>query len=170
MPQSYAHPAPIPSQSIIHSTLDRVDYSDAFRLTLPKGATHTIDAVAKQVFLMTPKWISALMRLRDAIVSVIGLKTSPVTEIDLNKITLIEGNSIGLFQVLKRNDSEIIFGENDKHLDFRAGLLLQKTDHGDEVIFSTLVRFNGWLGKLYFLPVKPFHKLVVPSLLNRLRK
>ena len=31
---------------------------------------------------------------------------------------------------------------------------------------STIVRFNNWLGRLYFLPVRPIHRLIVPAMLR----
>ena len=33
-------------------------------------------------------------------------------------------------------------------------------------IVSTVVQFKSWLGRAYFLLVRPFHKLIVPAMLR----
>ena len=35
---------------------------------------------------------------------------------------------------------------------------------------STTVEYNNWFGKLYFFPVRPFHKLIVPAMLKGIIK
>ena len=66
-------------------------------------------------------------------------------------------------------ENEVILGEDDKHLNFRVSLILnpkgKKTENKD-LIVSTTVEFNNWFGRLYFLPVRPFHKLIVPTILK----
>ncbi|HNP79162.1 MAG TPA: DUF2867 domain-containing protein, partial [Cyclobacteriaceae bacterium] len=77
----------------------------------------------------------------------------------------------GLFRVYDKNDFEVILGEDDKHLDFRVSLLLvpdSKNPGIKKLLITTLVRFNNVWGKVYFLPVRPFHKLIVPSMLNNM--
>ncbi len=39
-----------------------------------------------------------------------------------------------------------------------------------KLTISTTAKFNNWFGKLYLLPVKPFHKLIVPIMLRRMIK
>lgn len=38
-----------------------------------------------------------------------------------------------------------------------------------QVLVSTVVRTHNWLGRLYMLPVAPFHRLIAPIALRRLR-
>lgn len=76
---------------------------------------------------------------------------------------------IGLFKVFNKTADEVIFGEDDKHLNFRVSLYIeQHPNNGTNktLIISTTVKFNNWLGRLYFLPVKLFHKLILPTLLK----
>jgi hypothetical protein len=73
--------------------------------------------------------------------------------------------------VFDKTDNEIVIGENDKHLDFRVSLLFDENkNHFDEksLTISTTVKFHNWLGVLYFLPVRPFHKLIVPAMLQNM--
>ena len=65
----------------------------------------------------------------------------------------------------------ILLGEDDRHLDFRLSVLRQRGGTADWVVVSTVVRFNNWLGRAYFLPVRPLHQLIVPAILrSALRK
>ena len=59
-------------------------------------------------------------------------------------------------------------GEDDKHLNFRTSIMIDKSKSTISLI--TLVHFNNVWGKLYFLPVKPFHRLIIRSLLKKYNK
>ncbi|GAO28083.1 hypothetical protein JCM15548_144 [Geofilum rubicundum JCM 15548] len=64
-------------------------------------------------------------------------------------------------------------GENDKHLNFRASFLLTPSPRDKEKqVFSitTAVHFNNGMGEMYFLPVKPFHGLIIRSTLKKCNK
>ena len=68
-----------------------------------------------------------------------------------------------------KTENEVILGEDDKHLNFRVSLILNpkgKKTENKALIVSTTVEFNNWFGRLYFLPVRPFHKLIVPTILK----
>ncbi|WP_407654554.1 DUF2867 domain-containing protein [Bradyrhizobium prioriisuperbiae] len=68
-----------------------------------------------------------------------------------------------------RTTLELILGEDDKHLDFRASVQLRsrRDDAYDEVILATVVHRHNLLGKIYFRLISPFHRLVVRSNLAR---
>jgi hypothetical protein len=69
-----------------------------------------------------------------------------------------------------RSDDEILFGGEDKHLDFRASLLVQRDAAQSSAVLSTVVHYNNWFGRFYFFFVRPFHRLIVASLLRNLRR
>ncbi|MBW4457320.1 MAG: DUF2867 domain-containing protein [Nostoc indistinguendum CM1-VF10] len=37
---------------------------------------------------------------------------------------------------------------------------------GSWVVVSTVVKFNNWLGRAYFVPVRPVHKIIVPAMMR----
>ena len=76
------------------------------------------------------------------------------------------GESLGIFRVFDRRVDELLLGEDDRHLDFRVSVLVRNDGSDDWAIVSTVVRFNSWLGRAYFLPVRQFHKLIVPAMLR----
>ena len=115
------------------------------------------------------------MALRDGAVRRIGLKTSG----DDNKwnrqlanFQCEPGERIGLFKVFSKTNKEVILGQDDKHLDFRISLYLAPATNNFQkrLTISTAVKFNNFFGRLYFLPVRPFHKIIVPKMLEAIIK
>ena len=156
----------IPGESLIADVFSHADYADAYRVQLPAGAPRDIDALTYSALGAAPRWIHALMALRDRIVRVVGLKTTPPNQGNLARTPLQPGAALGIFRVIARSADEILLGENDRHLDFRVSVLRQSDGAADWVIVSTVVRFNNWLGRAYFLPVRPLHRLIVPAMLR----
>jgi hypothetical protein len=144
--------------------LDRIEYSDEFsEEVLTSRELSMADVLQASTRLRFPAWIGGLFLVRDFVVKWFGLKTAK----DLGR----SQNKLGLFTVLAKTDNEIIAGEDDRHLNFRVVLSLAKTDDKIHCIsFRTLVQFNNLLGKIYFIPVKPIHKIIVPLLLRSLTK
>ena len=156
----------IPRESLITNIFSHVDYADSYRVQLPAGAPHDIDALTYDALSAAPRWIHTLMALRDRIVRVVGLKTTPRNQGDLARTPLQPSAALGIFRVFARSADEILLGEDDRHLDFRVSVLCQSDGAADWVIVSTVVRFNNWLGRAYFLPVRPLHRLIVPAMLR----
>jgi hypothetical protein len=161
----------VPSGSLI-STVPFHDYADAFRMKVDANVFPNADTFARSCFSHAPSWIRYALRARDAVVSVVGLKPSKIesaTKQDTPTAPLEPGDRAGIFRVMERTDNEIVMGEDDRHLDFRVSLLYEREPGSDDVAFVTLttvVRFNNTLGRAYFLPVKPVHKLVVPAMMR----
>ncbi|WP_046745794.1 DUF2867 domain-containing protein [Kordia zhangzhouensis] len=161
----------LPKESILNNS--NFEYVDSFQ-TIYHDPLNQISSkdIAIAFFNGTPKWTETLFSIRNKIVSIFGLKTPNKTqdrERILHNFQCKPGERIGLFKVYHTNANEVIMGEDDKHLNFRISLL--KDSNADNVTekkltISTTVTFNNWFGKLYFLPVKPFHKLIVPKMLK----
>ncbi len=165
--------ATLPKSSILNTDQKKYDYVDSFRGVLndDKNKFSTVD-IGKAFFSSGPKWVGKLFALRNRIVSIFGLKT-PDNVGDLqNKLDNFKcepGEQLGLFKVFDKRENEIVLGEDDKHLNFRVSLFVEQL-HGNEqkkaLTITTTVVFNNWFGRLYFLPVRPFHKLIVPTMLK----
>jgi len=154
----------LPGHSILYKTT--YDYTDSYSGSLKDIKTITPETLGQAFFSSSPKWVGSLFQLRNKIVSLFGLKTGgSVQEIDHNSFDI--GNHIGLFKVIDKNNNELVLGEDDKHLDFRVSLLLDSKTQNKKLIITTTVAFNNWFGKLYFFPVKPFHKFIVKSMLKK---
>lgn len=105
------------------------------------------------------------MAVRDAVVCTVGLKTGrslrPSSE---------QRDRIGIFRLYEAHPQEVILGEDDKHLDFRASVLYREPRgpacHAS-VVVSTVVRCHNLFGRAYIMLVAPFHRRVVASFLRR---
>ncbi|GGX33698.1 DUF2867 domain-containing protein [Aquimarina muelleri] len=167
----------LPTNSILNTLDKKYDYTDSFQGIVydPKNDFTSTD-LGKAFFRSGPKWVGALFTLRNKIVSLFGLKTSNINK---DRKKLLEnfkcepGDQLGLFKVFGKKENEVILGEDDKHLNFRVSLFKKQYTNGEknkEIIVSTTVEFNNWFGKLYFLPVRPFHKIIVPIMLKGIIK
>ena len=153
----------IPEQSIILKDFGKVNYLDSFHIY--KDTEATIDSITVNVF-KGPKWVGSLMKVRDSIVGIFGLKTAKKKNSGDKEFYPI-GSKIDFFTVVDRNDNEIVMAENDKHLNFRTSVMIERNGTHTSVHLSTIVKFNNIFGRLYFIPVKPFHRLIIKSILKK---
>jgi Protein of unknown function (DUF2867) len=157
----------IPSTSLAVRSLPHNDFADAFKCQLPANQSQNIDSVTRAIFLTMPQWITKLLELRNTIVRPLGLKTSIDAVPSSGQDELKPGTAVGVFEVLDRGlDEEIMLGEDDKHLDYRVSIRLEREEEKCWVIVSTVVKFNNWLGRAYFVPVRPVHKIIVPAMMK----
>lgn len=156
--------AHIPENFLILSGFEKIDYCDTYRIQKSSN-NNSIDKITTDIF-MTPTWVDNLMKCRDFIVKGFGLRAS-----DKNDTIPVSYYSIGskavYFTVVDRNENEIVMAENDRHLNFRTSVRVEKGTVKSFVYLSTIVQFNNFFGHLYFLPVKPFHRIIMKSLLNK---
>ena len=167
--------AKLPSNSLLNNS--ECHYSDSYLTTLKDVCTNiTPTQMGKAFFCSAPKWTEYLFTLRNRMVSFLGLKTSTKPQNHLELLVNFKcepGEALGLFKVFSKTDSEVILGEDDKHLNFRVSLFYESdSDEASEkrLIISTTVKFNNWFGRLYFLPVRPIHRLIVPAMLKGMVK
>ncbi|MFZ4928900.1 DUF2867 domain-containing protein [Chryseobacterium sp. Mn2064] len=164
----------LPAKSILFDRKNTFDYTDSFEGEM-KSAPQNIDIseVGRIFFSSSPKWGKKMFAFRNKMVKLFGLKTGDNGKQtkNMNDFTCEIGEQVGIFKIFDKTDHEIIIGEDDKHLDFRVSLLYDPTkDKNKEncLTISTTVKFHNWLGVLYFLPVRPFHQLIVPAILKRM--
>lgn len=166
----------LPKNSILNSNHSKYDYVDGFAgMVIDHDHKFTSLHLWIAFFssaLKSPKWIERLFIWRNKIVSIFGLKTSSNMEDRSSQLKNLKGEKgehLGLFKLLDRTENEIILGHNDKHLNFKISLLLGEQKSGiteRELILSTIINFNNWFGRIYFIIIKPFHNLIVPRMLK----
>ncbi len=161
---------PVPRGSLVAQAFATTDYADAYSVRLPTGTATDVDSVVRTLFTAHPRWIDALMELRNNLVRRIGLKPPSPRKQAPESINLQPGNVAGPFHVFARNGDEILLGEDDRHLDFRLSVLIRRQQGVAWAVVTTVVRFNGLLGRAYFLPVRPFHQLIVPAMIRSMQR
>ncbi|MGW0394742.1 DUF2867 domain-containing protein [Streptomyces sp. NPDC003042] len=149
------------------ASLGSYNHVDAVAVDLPAGTS--AEEFAQLLLKGRPAWIGRLMAVRDKVVAPFGLH---VQERGEPRDTRIEpGAKTGPFRVLHVAEDEILCGDDDKHLSFRASFAVRpkKDGSGLEGVCTTVVRFDRPVGRLYFRAIEPFHHVIVASLLARVR-
>jgi hypothetical protein len=148
----------IPENSAIAKGFGEVHYVDSY--CVKKATDDSLQKVTADIFAL-PAWVHGLLRMRDFIVKPFGLKTGKEMANDKDKSA--EGY---FFPVLELLDNEVVMGESDAHLNFRASVLINRSEA--LIFITTVVHYNNFLGRLYFFPVRPFHGIIVKICMKRL--
>ncbi|HBV15214.1 DUF2867 domain-containing protein [Chryseobacterium carnipullorum] len=163
-----------PKESALSREKVIFDYTDSFMgEVLNADGNITTAEIGKAFFSSTPQWGKKMFAFRNSIVKMFGLKTgTDRSKIqDPGDLKLEVGQRVGIFKIFDKTENEIIMGENDKHLDFRVSVLYDKAKRNtgkNSLTISTTVKYHNWMGILYFLPVRPFHQLIVPVMLKKM--
>jgi hypothetical protein len=157
----------LPRQSAVSTAYASVNLADAFSVPLPAHASADPEVLARFIFARQPAWVNALMGLGDAIVAGLGLKTAR----QLRPLEAQDRSArVGIFRIYERTATEIVMGEDDKHLDFRVSVLCdpQASPPGQRrLVLSTVVHCHNRLGRAYIALIAPFHRAVVQASLRR---
>jgi hypothetical protein len=147
-----------PGDPVFRSTafddIPEPDFADVVVVSIP-ATSHPINDNpawwADRVFNVRsmPRWIVFLLGLRQLAVRLIGVERAPSSVFD---VKAVEGE-------------EALIAADDKHLDFRAGVAVDISQRLLRV--TTVVRFNGWRGRLYFIPVGLLHDPITRSMARR---
>ncbi|MBF9237208.1 DUF2867 domain-containing protein [Hymenobacter sp. BT683] len=162
-------PPVLPPASIVRNSLPRVDFLDTFCLDFHLGRLLTASEAAQACFQQAPAWVLWLMRLRNALVKMLGLATTLPPGLRALQRPLVPGDFVGPFRTFAASPSEVLLGLNDRHLDFRVSVLVAREPHATRVFMSTAVQYHNLAGRLYFAVVRPFHAAIVPAMLRACR-
>ena len=169
MPVSSLHVTAVslPRESSVANAYASVDYADAYSIALPKEASADPEVLARFIFAQEYWLGDFLMRTRDVLVGWLGLKVAAdVTMLDTDS----QAARIDFFKVYSKSDTELVMGEDDRHLDFRVSVLCAEaplSEGGRNVILSTVVHCHNRWGRLYMGVIAPFHRWLVQSSLRR---
>lgn len=150
----------------------QIDYWDVYSTDFVTQTQIPVDSVVKEFFLSMPNFVVWLLTIRELIAKQIGLKTSNGKQSVIKEINSFKGNigeQIALFEVWNRTEKEILTGQQDKHLDFALSFYLNKHKEKYELKLITIVQINNTFGKIYFFLIKPFHKLIMPLIVKRIK-
>lgn len=128
------------------------DYSDIVSKKIHLTKPLSSNIIFEKMFCDFPKPVALLMNLRNKLMKPFGLKTG------------------GSFRdlITEKNEEEILICKNDKHLCFWVSIYCSlPTDGWQDASVTTVVKFNNFLGKIYFIGIWIFHKLLVKSLFSK---
>ena len=143
----------VPTGSLIEHIFLTVDYADAYRARLPAGRQHDIEVVTRAVMsALLPCWTRH--RRRDRL------------QVAIQNLDLQPGNSLAGWKVYQRAANEIILGADESHLNFRVSIVLTEQAGIQWLTVTTIVHYNNWRGRAYFVPVRVGHQIIVPHVVR----
>ena len=139
--------------------LTGAQFVDAYSIVVDRGALDARQA-AERMITRQPRWASALLTLRNVLVTPFGLKTSGAGGTAPREM-------IGIFPIVSEAPDRLVAGFNDSHLDFRVVVDVATSGDRQKVTATTLVLTHNWLGRSYLALILPFHRLIVRAMLRR---
>ena len=141
------------------SFLAGAQFMDAYSTAI-HDAPMTARQLAERMFSRQPRWIAALMAIRDRIVALFGLKTEHAARSSAS-------NRVGMFPVISETPQRLVAGLNDRHLDFRVVVDVASSGAQHRVTATTIVLTHNMLGRVYLAIIMPFHRLIVRAMLRQ---
>lgn len=151
--------------SMIRPTIDPngllagAQFIDAFSINVGETALDARTA-GNRMFARSPRWVRALLSLRDLVVAPFGLTTA-------KSARQAPVDRVGMFPVIRETPQRLIAGFDDRHLDFRVVIDVAAIHAGSCVTATTVVLTHNRLGKIYLAIITPFHRLVVRTMLRQ---
>ncbi|MEX2132951.1 MAG: DUF2867 domain-containing protein [Acidimicrobiia bacterium] len=141
-------------RSAAFDDIPQPDFADVVLVSIPATDHPIIEDPAwwaERVFSLRsmPRWIALLLGLRQMLVRLIGVNRAPSSVFDVKSVV----------------GEEALIAGDDSHLDFRAGVAVDVRQRLLRV--TTVVRFHGWRGRLYFLPVGLLHDPITRAMARR---
>ena len=137
---------PMPKTPLLACALPRIDWSDAYAVALPRRAPdRPPEEWADAIFRAPPPAVRVLFAAREVLVRLVG----------------IERGTRRAFDLVAWSPNEVLLGIDQKHLAFRASVLVEP----DRVVVSTIVEVRNRRGRAYSGLVRRVHPFVVRSTL-----
>jgi len=156
--------SPLPPESSLAPLFATADLADAYAVTLPDSVVALpMEDLAARLLGNPSWWFRAMLGVRDSVMTRFGVKTTA-------EMRRADGRArVEFFPILDRRADELILGEDDRHLDFRASLLRRRDagGQGRELVMTTVVHCHNGLGRAYIAAIRPFHHAVVRSSIKR---
>ena len=118
-----------------------------------------------------PAWITFLYRVRQAIVPLLGLKHEGMphaTTLSPNELPMQAGEHFGFFKVASAEEDHHWFASaDDDHLTAYLGIVQEPLSGNHHRFYIvTAVHYRNWAGPGYYNLIRPFHHLVVYSMIR----
>ena len=157
----------IPLDSILFESSKKSSYKDSARISTIRNDIQSWELVAA-FFHSAPSWMKHLLSLRNKIVKCFGIKSGSLDVTEINPPFDV-GQEFGGFKIYSLNSTEAVIGEDDVHLNFRISFMVD-TNNGGEIVMSTVVDINNFLGTIYMLFVKPIHRVLVSVMIKKMNE
>lgn len=155
-----------PADSLTRNYLP-ADYSDVYACEVTTEKEFTPDDLMISFWTDFPGWVNHLMRLRNILVKPFGLKGAEDNNLAAFEHCIRTGTPYSITSLPVRSPHETVLLLADKHLNAYMSVHIQSNGRYKIISVITLVHFKNNFGRFYFFVIKPFHGLVVRSMLKR---
>ena len=164
--------SPVPAGSALQDRLKTAYFHDSYQLQLPDDGSSPMALYLRCVG-RTPGWIDFLMRLRNRVVAPFGIKDlGTLSGVDAQRqpSSYRVGDRVGIFRIRHLSDTEVVMGQDDKHLDVQVSICKQPAAPGTapRVVLSTVVHIHNTLGHAYMAVITPIHRVIARGTAQRL--
>ena len=174
------HETQVPAGTAIHASLPGAHFFDAYEVADSHPSRTALQAWL-DVVARTPRWTQQLMTLRNKLVRLVGLKDlgqlhdgyPPASGRSSREASSYRvGDRVGIFLIRHLSDTEVVMGQDDKHLDVKVSLTKRhgrpETAGQPTMVLSTVVHIHNTLGHVYMAVVTPFHRRIARAMVQRL--
>jgi hypothetical protein len=164
-------PIRFPENSLIQESLQFSTFKDAYSISFKAYKMVKPEEVMKCFFTSMHPLVRIAFSLREVFATLIGFKKCNRHKIswELQNYTGTIGESMAFLTILDKTDTELLTGQDDRPLDFRISFLVRTYTEKTEIVIATSIQIKTWYGKVYLVIIKPFHKLIMPLVLKRIR-
>ena len=143
-------------------------FSDSYRAPLTPPPADVVD-IFFSIFSHHPRWIKLTLVLRNRLAKRCGLSVPAEADVmsSPRRQTYKVGDIIGPWPIFSIDDSELVVGRDNGHLDFRLSILRELGSTGPCVVVSTVCVVHNWYGKAYLFFIVPFHRWGVRYIITR---
>ena len=118
-----------------------------------------------------PGWMRALFRARTVFARMLRLRHPDIPagpHLRPEEIPFTPGGKVGFFTVAEAaEDRYIVLEAGDTHLTGYLAIVAEPVPVGrNRFSVATIVKYHRWTGPLYFNVIRPFHHMVVRSMVN----
>ena len=118
-----------------------------------------------------PGWMTFLYGVRWLFVRLLGMKQEGVPRVRTmrpEEVSLTPGEAAYFFKVTAASPEQYWFAEaSESHLTARLGVVVEQPADGPRRLHVvTVVHYNRWTGPVYFNVIRPFHHIVVGSMIK----
>jgi hypothetical protein len=162
-------PCVLPANTAIDRELvEGACFTDSYRVPLIHSDASVVD-IFFAVFGHHPVWLKAILLVRHRVGAWFGLKAASTAEVmsPSRAMSYREGQNIGPWPIYFLDESELVAGRDNKHLDFRLSVLRQGNGPTASAVISTVCRAHNLFGRVYLVVIAPFHKWGVQHLLSK---
>jgi len=157
----------VPLKSLIYQELVANDYSDSYAVQVSTVQSLNPETCAQSFFASFPNWVIVLIKIRDILVIPFKINKEgynyKYAQFDFKK-----GDKVSFFEIIEKSPDELLLYVNDCHLEAWLSILTLEDYCFTEVIATTSVKFHNKTGTVYFFFIKPFHKIIIKSVLKRI--